>query len=142
VRLPLTPQPKLFITANFSADDGDGQHVLQVTVYLPLHVPAVPAVEGITSRAGETFLSAKERKEQRKIATEAASAKKAEEKFYLRKDVVVGDTVRIVGRVNEFPRRRAGGVLEWFREVVVDEGSGGSLGESRSLKCTRYASVD
>lgn len=142
MRFPLTPQATLSTTANFTADDGDGQHVLQVTVYLPLHTPAVPAVEGITSRAGETFFSAKERKEQRKIAAEAASAKKAEQKFYLRKDVIVGDTVRIVGRVNEFPRRRAGGVLEWFREIVVDEGSGGSLGESRSLRCTRHASVN
>ena len=90
----------------------------------------------IASKSGETFLSAKERKDQRKAAMTASTVStKNMGKVYLRKDVMVGDTVRIVGRVNEFPRKRAGGVLEWFREVVVDEGSGGSIG--KCLHCSR-----
>lgn len=51
--------------------------------------------------------------------------------MYVSKDIRVGDTVRVVGRINEWPRQRQGGQKEWVREVVVDEGSGGSIGKSR-----------
>jgi hypothetical protein len=49
-------------------------------------------------------------------------------KVYERKDVRVGDTVRIIGKVDEWWRRKAGGGGEAVRQVVVDEGSGGSIG--------------
>lgn len=73
---------------------------------------------------------------QRKAAEQAA-ARDAEEartaKFrpvgYEHLDIRVGDTVRVVGRIEEWRRGKADGSGEWVRQVVVADGSGGSIGE-------------
>ena len=42
----------------------------------------------------------------------------------------MGDTVRVVGRIDEWQRRKASGQTEWVRQVIVEEGAGGSIGKS------------
>jgi hypothetical protein len=49
-------------------------------------------------------------------------------KTFVRKDVSVGDTVRVVGRLDEYARKKAGGEVEWVRGLYVEQGSGGSIG--------------
>ena len=136
-------------------DDGDGVHVLPVTVYLSQHVlpvepnpdtatrsgPSNHASSSSTAQADARFASARDRKAQRKAAVEASMRGRTKEqiKVYLSKDIRVGDTVRVVGRINEWPRQRHGGQKEWVREVVVDEGSGGSVGELRVKLSHRVA---
>jgi len=79
-------------------------------------------------------MPAKERKALRKLAvleSQAVSTGKSKEKEkenvkgYVRNDVRVGDTLRVRGRIDEY--RRGG---EWIRVVVVEPGSGGSVGMS------------
>lgn len=83
--------------------------------------------------ASTHFISAKERK----FARAAAAREAAEEaelarprtraKVFDRKDIRVGDTVRVIGKVEEYARQRDG-ALEWVRTVTVEEQSGGSIG--------------
>jgi hypothetical protein len=140
-------------------DDGDGIHILPVTVRLPLvNVNPASTTTPTTQSLGQTqaqahtqtqtptqrhFIPAKERKTLRKIAflesqlasqVQSGSQKnpmvvKKKEKEYQRNDIRVGDTVRIKGRIEEY--RRGNG--EWVRQVVVEPGSGGFIGMSPKL---------
>jgi hypothetical protein len=47
---------------------------------------------------------------------------------YVRRDIRVGDTIRVVARVDEWDRRRAEG-MQVVRGLWCDEASGGKLGE-------------
>ena len=132
-------------------DDGDGVHILPVTIRLPLvNVNVNPAPTSTitqysaqsetqsrkeTQTQGRThFTSSKERKALRKAAflesqPEAQAQKnplvvRKKEKEYARNDIRVGDTARVKGRIEEF--RRGNG--EWVRQVVVEPGSGGCIG--------------
>lgn len=101
---------------------------------------AVTGPTGSTSSSSSThFVSAKERKAARAAAARAA-AEEAEiakpripAKVYGRKDIRVGDTVRVVGKVEEYARQRDE-ALEWVRTVTVEEQSGGSIGEARPMQ--------
>jgi hypothetical protein len=130
-------------------DDGDGKHVLPITVRLPLvtitpstltptPTPRQTLTQTGTQREGTHFIPAKERKALRKLAVlESQSQAQAElkgkskgketekEKGYRRNDVRVGDTLKVRGRIDEY--RRGG---EWVRVVVVEPGSGGFVGMS------------
>ena len=134
-------------------DDGDGKHVLPITVRLPLVtitpsiLPPTPTPRQPQSQSqvgtqsqGTHFIPAKERKALRKLAvleSQAQSQAQAElkgkskgketEKGYRRNDIRVGDTLKVRGRIDEY--RRGG---EWVRVVVVEPGSGGSVGMSSS----------
>lgn len=153
-------------------DDGDGRSVLPVTVKLPLvtvpsgrskgtanpspSLTASTVSQSVDTTRNSTFLTAKERKALRRAAAleDASQAKakgKGKEKFppikaYQRKDVQVGDVVRVVGRLDEWYRRNThsvgleGGGGEWVRSVVVDEGAGGSIGMfGVSFQCFIFA---
>lgn len=122
-------------------DDGDGEHMLPLTVRLQL-VKAQGAYSKSAASSSNVpeplaasthFISAKERK----LARAVAARRDAEEaelatlrtrtKVYDRKDIRVGDTVRVVGKVEDYARQREG-ALEWVRTVTVEEQSGGSIG--------------
>jgi hypothetical protein len=120
----------------YPVDDGDGQHVLPITIRLPL----IPS-SSLTSKAradplqnettvsfssSRTFRTSKERKLNPRSTT--ASTSNTNTKTYARKDIRVGDTVRVVGRIEEWARRKASGGLEWVRGVGADQGQGGSIG--------------
>ena len=85
------------------------------------------------------FLSARERKAaKRKALAETIPAGPRDPiKVYARKDVRVGDTVRVIGRVDEWMRRKTGGEAEWVRQVIVEEGAGGSVGRLSDLSMVR-----
>ena len=138
-------------------DDGDGQHVIPVTVRLSLrpanfssHSPTI----GLTGPTGptdphgqahsisdtSTFTSARERRAQERARGRATLPTQTLPKMYQRKDIHVGDTVRVVGRVDEWARKRAGGELDWVRQLVVEEGSRGSISECIPL-LERYNSL-
>jgi hypothetical protein len=128
-------------------DDGDGKHVLPITVRLPLvtitpsTLPPTPTPRQTqpqtgTQSQGTHFIPAKERKALRKLAVlesqsqaqaelKGKSKRKETEKGYRRNDVRVGDTLKVRGRIDEY--RRGG---EWVRVVVVEPGSGGFVGMS------------
>ncbi|WVQ98426.1 hypothetical protein IAU59_005549 [Kwoniella sp. CBS 9459] len=57
----------------------------------------------------------------------STSASASGYKTYEYKDVRVGDTLRVVGKVDEWFRRKADGSGERVRQVVVDENAGGSV---------------
>ncbi|ORY23699.1 hypothetical protein BCR39DRAFT_345336 [Naematelia encephala] len=115
-------------------DDGDGQAVLPITVRLS-QAKSVMQSSSLSPTKAPTathFSTAQERKKQRKAAAVAQSELKTAKtqalgKVYERKDVRVGDTVRVVGKVDEWMRRKAVGSGEWVRQVVVEEGTGGSI---------------
>ena len=124
-------------------DDGDGEHVLPITIKLSLVTivqPTSPSKGDEASSITKTFVSAKERKAQRRQAALAnavsTAAKRAPIKVFERKDVRVGDVVRIVGKVEEWQRRNSEGV-QWVRQVVVTDAAGGSVGELRFLVLLR-----
>lgn len=102
-----------------------------MTIYLPSRKIPVTSPKKVSQEASSTntFSTRGERKAFRKQAEVVSRAKLAQKAVptYVRKDVRVGDVVRIIGRVNEYPRRKPHR-MEWVREVVVDEGSGGSIG--------------
>jgi hypothetical protein len=129
-------------------DDGDGKHVLPVTVRLPLvtidpsTIPAARQTQTQShtqSQGTHHFIPAKERKALRKLAVLESQAQslaqdkgkggkgkeKEKEKGYRRNDIRVGDTLRVRGRIDEY--RRGG---EWVRVVIVEPGSGGFVGMS------------
>lgn len=128
--------------ADGSVDDGDGKHVLSVSVRLS---PSTLAIQGpITSStahdngrtideedhsiatSSSNFKSAKERKAQRKVASlQDPKGKKPSlppVKVYERHDIRVGDVVRVRGRIDEWMRGK-----EWIRQVAVEPQSGGSI---------------
>ena len=128
-----------------SVDDGDGRAVLPVNVRLKqrttkqgkttVHKTPRPA-SGLNRNH---FLTARERKSQRKesamvefMAAETARSARATMQTYEPVDVRVGDVVRIVGRIEEWMRKKADGSVEWVRQVTVADGSGGSICMSRN----------
>ncbi|EIW70273.1 hypothetical protein TREMEDRAFT_62034 [Tremella mesenterica DSM 1558] len=87
----------------------------------------------LSSCTNETvhFPSAKERKALRRAQTLENTTKmnlsqRPPVKMYEKKDIRVGDVVRVVGKVDEWQRRR-NGAGEWVRQVVVEDGGGGSI---------------
>jgi hypothetical protein len=121
-------------------DDGDGQHILPVTVKLSLAAhdprPAKPTVRQTSSTANDTqaskcFVPAKDRKELRRVAMgQEAAQQKAKPlgppaKVYVRNDVRVGDMVMVKGRIDEWRRGS-----DWVRQVAVEPGAGGSISQS------------
>ena len=142
-----------------TVDDGDGKHVLPITVRLPLVNIAPPIPTSVSQPSTQTqlqsqsqrhsqtqsthFIPAKERKAARKAAVLESQLQsqsqsqsnekekmdgKVKEKGYVRNDVRVGDTVRVRGRIDEYRRG-----TEWVRVVVVELGTGGSVGMSSSF---------
>jgi multidrug efflux pump subunit AcrB len=134
-------------------DDGDGMHVLPITIKLS-PVTATQSLKSTASNAHtdpgpskrDTFPSKEERlaRKRAKAAEEIAREEARREgstmamardglrtkiKTYVRKDIRVGDTVRVVGRIDEYARKKASGELESVRTLWVEEGSGGSIGE-------------
>ncbi|WWC61486.1 uncharacterized protein I303_104070 [Kwoniella dejecticola CBS 10117] len=121
-------------------DDGDGEHVLPTLIRLH-PVPSLAHPHTSVSKsviepkpAAQTFATASERRIAKRKATEEAlaseraqKAKWSSTKRFQTKDIRVGDTVRIVGKVDEWMRRKADGSSEWVRQVVVDENAGGSI---------------
>ncbi|WWC69782.1 uncharacterized protein I206_103725 [Kwoniella pini CBS 10737] len=118
-------------------DDGDGQYVLPTL--LRLH-PTTSSSNAhvfdptLCKPAAQTFPSASERRLAKRKATEELLAFERSQKMkwapirqYTRKDIRTGDTVRIVGKIDEWMRRKADGSSEWVRQVVVDENAGGSI---------------
>jgi len=127
-------------------DDGDGAHILPVTIRLPLvnvnvNHASTSTISHHSAQSQKTqerthFTSSKERKALRKAAflesqhhpqMEAQKnplVVRKKEKEYARNDIQVGDTARVRGRIEEF--RRGNG--EWVRQVVVEPGSGGCIG--------------
>jgi hypothetical protein len=106
----------------------------------PTPTPRQTLNQNGSQNQGTHFIPAKERKALRKLAvleSQAQSQIQAElkgkskgkdtEKGYRRNDIRVGDTLKVRGRIDEY--RRGG---EWVRVVVVEPGSGGSVGTSSS----------
>lgn len=119
------------LIANHIVDDGDGQYVLPVAMHLPSRQAPKPTLPKVSATSTDTFLTKGERKAMRKQAEIDTKLHTSRETHstYVRQDIRVGDAVRVVGKVNEYARRKQEG-LEWVRELVVDEGSGGSVGTS------------
>nr|XP_031858589.1 uncharacterized protein CI109_005969 [Kwoniella shandongensis]KAA5525661.1 hypothetical protein CI109_005969 [Kwoniella shandongensis] len=124
-------------TMTVTLDDGDGEHVLLVLIRLSVvktfkySTSSKPLPVQVPSAA---FVSAANRNASKRKAIEECDSngypipiKRAPIKVYDRKDVRVGDTVRIVGKIDEWQRRKASGEVEWVRQVVVEEGAGGSI---------------
>ncbi|WWC85165.1 uncharacterized protein L201_000022 [Kwoniella dendrophila CBS 6074] len=122
-------------TMTISIDDGDGQHVLPVLVRLQPttsrnNVPIKKTSE--KSSGNQTFAPASERRLAKRKATEEALeaervAKWSKTKTFEKKDIKVGDTVRIIGKIDEWMRKKSDGSTEWVRQVVVDDNAGGSI---------------
>jgi hypothetical protein len=76
------------------------------------------------------FKSAAERRKER--LTDAPCPSRTENvKVYIRPDIRIGDTVRVVGQVNEWAR----GGKHLVRQLAVNEGSGlGSISEFTSWR--------
>lgn len=149
-----SPRPRRLVfktSLTILVDDGDGMHVLPITIKLS----PVTVSQSTTAAASKaqtdpgpskrvTFPSKEERlarktakaveelahKEARgEAGTTAKDGLKTKTKTYARKDIRVGDTVRVIGRIDEYARKKASGELEWVRTLWVEEGSGGSIGE-------------
>lgn len=58
---------------------------------------------------------------------ESAAAGKMPSRRYYRKDIRVGDVVRVIGKVDEWARNKPTG-KEWVRGITVEEGAGGVVG--------------
>ncbi|KAK8870070.1 hypothetical protein IAR55_000640 [Kwoniella newhampshirensis] len=124
-------------TMTVTLDDGDGEHVLPVLIRLSLVKLSTrnPVEAKPTDRVpSAAFASAATRNAAKRKAIDECDSngypvpvKRAPLKVYDRKDVRVGDTVRIVGKIDEWQRRKASGEVEWVRQVVVEEGAGGSI---------------
>lgn len=115
-------------------DDGDGLHVLPVLIRLSRKTRPDPSLKSKakpTSSAIPTgrFLSARERANRPKSSVSKMEVE-TKEKEYERKDICVGDVVRINGKIDEWSRKRDG-VVEWVRQVIIDDASGGSIGGSK-----------
>lgn len=130
-------------------DDGDGQHVIAVTVRLSLITPATSDPTNTSqsqsqssssntqdhsrsprsSNSTPNFKSANERKALRKLATlrDAKGKRPAlpPVKVYERNDIRVGDVVKVRGRIDEWMRGK-----EWIRQVAVEPQAGGSVRKS------------
>lgn len=105
--------PILVLTA---VDDGDGENILPVIVRLAERPQ--PKSESSDPPVAKTnvFRTAAERSAMRSGET---GLPKVISKLYARPDVCVGDTVRIIGRVDDWHRR-----TETIRQLHVDEASG------------------
>ncbi|WVQ70462.1 uncharacterized protein L199_008689 [Kwoniella botswanensis] len=119
-------------------DDGDGQHVLPVLLRLsPIahtHNSSSSRSKSKTDKAvfaRTTFATLSERESRayakRKAYEENWSNTNGYPKIFQRKDIRVGDTVRIIGKVDEWMRKKSDGSGEWVRQVVVDENAGGFI---------------
>jgi hypothetical protein len=123
-------------------DDGDGAHVLQVKVNLPLMTVPIATItkpvpaKSIAMPANSStthFKPAKERKalrkaafeEQTQLAQEKTRGNVRKEKEYVRSDIRVGDVVRVRAKVEEWKRGDG-----WIRQLSVEPGAGGLVGES------------
>ncbi|ORX39576.1 hypothetical protein BD324DRAFT_614216 [Kockovaella imperatae] len=129
-------------------DDGDGKHVLPLilrfrelekaehSAHTMTHRrdPSAAAMNETETSGSKFFMPKKDRKALRKAAAleeikyaDKLSFAKHRTPTFEQVDVRVGDTVRIIGRVEEKQRKRADLCLERIRQVVVAEGLGGSL---------------
>ena len=95
-------------------DDGNGDFVVEAVVRLAqLHIPKPKE-----PKRGQ-FRSAQERRREH-------APPEAVEALFMRPDIRVADTVRVVGRVDEWAR----GGREWVRQLYVDQAAGvGYIGE-------------
>lgn len=149
-----SPRPRRLVfktSLTILVDDGDGMHVLPITIKLsPVTVSQSTTAAASKAQTDprpsrrDTFPSKEERlarktakaveevahKEARgEASTSAKDGLGSKTKTYVRKDIRVGDTVRVIGRIDEYARKKASGELEWVRTLWVEEGSGGSIGE-------------
>ncbi|WWD10525.1 hypothetical protein V865_008661 [Kwoniella europaea PYCC6329] len=119
-------------------DDGDGQHVLPVLLRLAsithTHNSSSSRSKSNTDKAVSartSFVTRSERESrayaQRQAPEENWSNTNGYPKIFQRKDIRVGDTVRIIGKVDEWMRKKSDGRGEWVRQVVVDENAGGFI---------------
>ncbi|KAK6902567.1 hypothetical protein I204_07492 [Kwoniella mangroviensis CBS 8886] len=119
-------------------DDGDGQHILPVLLRLsPIthtHNSSSSRSKSYTDKAvtaRTTFATLSERESRayakRKAPEENWSNTNGYPKIFHPKDIRVGDTVRITGKVDEWMRKKSDGSGEWVRQVVVDENAGGFI---------------
>lgn len=114
-------------SSSWLVDDGDGSTVVAVRCFLPI-IPPKP-VDKPPIRSSSTYMTKGEREAAKKAEAEAGAAERELPKVYERKDIQVGDVVRVIGRVDEYGRRKETHT-EWVRGVTVQEGQGGSIRES------------
>lgn len=102
-------------TDSHAVDEGNGTCVLEAAVRLPQL--DISRTANAASRGG-MYRTAKQRKE-------TVIVPSVDAKFFVRPDIRVGDTVRVVGRVDEWLRGK-----ETIRQLFVDVAGGvGSIGE-------------
>lgn len=100
-------------------DEGNGVTVLEVVVRLAqIEIPR-PKVKSKPVMRSSTFRSRMERRNDPSSST-GSGLPAADNQLYMRPDIRVGDTVRVVGRVDEWSR----GKKEWVRQLSVDMASG------------------
>jgi len=142
-----------------TVDDGDGKHVLPITVRLPLVNIAPPIPTSVSQPSTQTqlqsqsqrhsqtqsthFVPAKERKAARKAAVlesqlqsqiQARSNEKEKMDGKVKEKGYVRNDVRVGDTVRvkgRIDEYRRG--MEWVRVVVVELGNGGSIGMSPSF---------
>jgi hypothetical protein len=119
-------------------DDGNGTSTLPVKYQLPKVASAPAATERLPVAPRTTFTTAAERRIRQEAAAkaelDAAFGKpRAPARIYETKDIRVADTVRVIGRIDEYGRFKVTGT-EWVRGVTVEAGAGGSIGKSQILE--------
>ncbi|WVW83510.1 hypothetical protein I302_105531 [Kwoniella bestiolae CBS 10118] len=124
-------------TMTVTLDDGDGQHILPSLIRLsPINTSSTSTFTSKSSKPPSTsFATASERRlAKRKAIEEAEEASRSNRsnfngypRAFQRRDIRVGDTVRIIGKVDEWMRKKSDGSSEWVRQVVVDENAGGCI---------------
>jgi hypothetical protein len=116
-----------------AVDEGNGEIVLEAAIRLTqLELPK----KGPHRRPeGSTW------KERRAARVAALPPQLEETALFIRPDIRVGDTVRVVGRVEEWMR----GGRDWVRQLAVDEGGGvcsiGELEASGTRTHTQWSST-
>jgi hypothetical protein len=115
-----------------TVDDGDGQYVLTVNI----RMTAVPSTVSLSSSSkpenaddpqtprSRSSFNVREFQRQDQANGKGNTFRPPIIKIYKGPDVRVGDTVRVVGRVNEWLRGASR-----IRDIDVNEGAGDSVGQ-------------
>ncbi|OCF31473.1 hypothetical protein I316_06875 [Kwoniella heveanensis BCC8398] len=122
IPLPAAPSPKKrkngssHSSSRTSRRTDDSTHTNATTDTTTSSTSASTSLRGATSTSKWQYYSAG-----------SASSATSNHKVFEYKDIRVGDTLRVVGKVDEWFRKKADGSGEWVRQVVVDENAGGSV---------------